>query len=249
MEILKKTAALRVQKQVGELQPTEVTDIALSGVPLWPTLITPFSNLVHLSLVFLKPKLRLLQSIPLECFPSLRLLNLSDNAITVLTALTVPREGAAEQGNRDGEPPNGEEGSAANKDTPGGQSTPFVGPSLRRLLLPNNCIAEMAEVKCLAVAFPGLEVLDLVDNPVDTPSHFDIIFELFPKLVALNSKDNGGCEVVVEDSDESSNDAISGDSEESSEDDSNDTDEEEDVSSNGTGYSDDSLEGKHPRLE
>ncbi|CCW60069.1 unnamed protein product [Phytomonas sp. EM1] len=252
MEILKKTAAFRIQKQVEGLQSSEVTDISLSGVPFLPELFTPYKNLVHLTLVFLKPKLKSLESIPFSCFPSLRLLNLSDNAVTIPNVLAVELEelkGTAEQVNLGGSTTNNVDASTAKGVFTECKLCPLVSSSLKRLLLPNNCITDMEEVQRLAVSFPEIEVLDLFDNPVDTPSHFSAIFGLFPKLVALDSKDNEGCEVVVEDSDETSNDDISEESEDSSEEDSDDADEEDDVSDNRSGDSNGSLTRKRPRLQ
>eukprot|EP00796_Vickermania_ingenoplastis_P009730 gene9730-6818_t len=89
-------------------------------------------------------------------------------------------------------------------------------PSLRRLHLPNNKIATMEEVKCLASAFPNVEVVDLIFNPVFEESRFSEYFTVIPSMIVLNSRQQDGEEVIVEDIDES---------EESEED---DTDEEED---------------------
>lgn len=166
MEILKKTAAFRVQKQVEGLPVEEVKQLSLSGVPVLPELWAPFTHLTHLVLVCMKPKLARLDLLGLGTFSALRLLDVSDNAVAVPAAL------------------------------------PSV-PSLVRLLMPNNRVAEMAEVQRLAVAFPLLEVLDLADNAVDTPDNFAAVFGALPALVALNCRTRDGTEVVVEDSDES----------------------------------------------
>lgn len=166
MEILKKTAAFRVQRQTEGKTDEEVTSISLSGVPTLPELWSRYTHLTHLLLVCMKPKLVSLDTIGLEHLPALRLLDVSDNAVTVQAAL------------------------------------PKVS-SLARLLMPNNRVSSMSEIDLLAASFPDLEVLDMVDNDVDTPSHFTEVFAKFPKLVALNSRTREGAEVVVEDSDES----------------------------------------------
>lgn len=91
-------------------------------------------------------------------------------------------------------------------------------PSLRRLLMANNSIKEMKEVCYLAEAFPQLEVLDLSFNPVSTEENFNDIFNLFPNLVALDSRRRDGEEVVVQDIDESDSESTaSGDKEDDEE--------------------------------
>ncbi|KPA83800.1 hypothetical protein ABB37_02017 [Leptomonas pyrrhocoris] len=166
MEILKKTAAFRVQKQTEGKTDEEVTSISLSGVPALPELWSRYAQLTHLLLVCMKPKLGGLDALGLDHLPALRLLDVSDNAVSVSAALP-------------------------------------AALSLARLLMPNNRVATMTEVDFLAASFPNLEVLDLVDNDVDTPAHFTAVFAKFPKLVALNSRMRDGREIVVEDSDES----------------------------------------------
>lgn len=169
MEILKKTAAFRVQRQTEGVRDEDVTTISLSGVPALPELWSRYTHLTHLLLVCMKPKLSSLDGIGLSGLPTLRALDVSDNAVRVPAALGVM-------------------------------------PSLARLLMPNNRVTEVGEVVRLAGSFPNLEVLDLVDNAVDTPGNFPAVFAHFPKLVALNSRTRDGAEVVVEDSDESSSD-------------------------------------------
>ncbi|RNF04270.1 uncharacterized protein Tco025E_07988 [Trypanosoma conorhini] len=87
MEILKKTALLHIEQQTKDIPPEEVTDISLSGVPLLPERLTCFSALTYLTLVSLKPKLKTLQALSLAAFPSLRMLDVSDNAVTVAEEL------------------------------------------------------------------------------------------------------------------------------------------------------------------
>lgn len=96
-------------------------------------------------------------------------------------------------------------------------------PSLRRLLISNNSIKDMTEVKYLAEAFPELEVLDLSFNAVSTEENFNNIFNLFPKLVALDSRRQDGEEVIVQDIDESDSEVTT-----SSEDEEDEEEEEED---------------------
>lgn len=190
MEILKKTAVLRVQKQTEGKQDDDVTSISLSGVPALSELWTRYTHLTHLLLVCMKPKLGSLASIGLQHLPALRLLDVSDNEVSVPSAV------------------------------------PNV-PSLARLLLPNNRVTHMAEVSHIAASFPNLEVLDLVDNTVDTPAHFTAVFAMFPKLVALNARTRDGKEVVVEDSDESESDDDEDEDEVDEDDEDDDGDEEE----------------------
>ncbi|CAC9490372.1 conserved hypothetical protein [Leishmania infantum JPCM5] len=169
MEILKKTAAFRVQKQVEGRPAEEVTQLSLSGVPALPELWSPYTHLTHLLLICMKPKLVSLDILDLNKLQALRLLDVSDNAVAVT-------------------------------------SPPPAVPSLVRLLMPNNQVSSLEEVSRLAQSFPNLEVLDVVDNDVDTPAHFASVFGAFPKLVALNSRTRDGTEVVVEDSDETDSD-------------------------------------------
>ncbi|GET88832.1 hypothetical protein, conserved [Leishmania tarentolae] len=83
MEILKKTAAFRVQRQV-EGKPTEdVMQISLSGVPALPELWSPYTHLTHLVLICMKPKLGSLGILGLNELQALRLLDVSDNAVSV----------------------------------------------------------------------------------------------------------------------------------------------------------------------
>ncbi|KAK7198589.1 hypothetical protein NESM_000821900 [Novymonas esmeraldas] len=86
MEVLKKTAALRVQKQVEGRQPEDVAHLSLSGVPVLPELWAPYTHLTHLLLVSMKPKLTSLCLLGLDRLQSLRLLDVSDNAVSVATA-------------------------------------------------------------------------------------------------------------------------------------------------------------------
>ncbi|KAG5478773.1 hypothetical protein LSCM1_06177 [Leishmania martiniquensis] len=169
MDILKKTAAIRVQRQTEGRPPEEVTQLSLSGVPTLSELWSPYSHLTHLLLICMKPKLVSLDMVGLDQLQALRLLDVSDNAVAVA-------------------------------------SPPPAVPSLARLLMPNNQVSSLEEVSRLAQSFPNMEVLDLVDNDVDTASNFASIFETFSKLVALNSRTRDGTEVVVEDSDESDSD-------------------------------------------
>lgn len=166
MEILRKTAALRVQKQTDGREPDEVRVISLSGVPALAELWSSFKNLSQLTLVCMKPRVASLEQLKLEALPLLRLLDVSDNAVTVSSQL------------------------------------PLL-PSLTRLLMPNNQIATMEEVGRVARSCPILEILDLVDNAVDEPERFTAIFDLFPRLVALDSRTRDGSEVIVEGSSES----------------------------------------------
>lgn len=85
MEILKKTAAFRVAKQTEGKAPDEVACISLSGVPVLPQLWAPYTHLTHLLLVCMKPKLTALEHAGLEHLSSLRLLDISDNAVSVLS--------------------------------------------------------------------------------------------------------------------------------------------------------------------
>ncbi|KAG5504488.1 hypothetical protein JKF63_04940 [Porcisia hertigi] len=175
MDVLKKTAAFRVQKQVQGRPIEEVKQLSLSDVPVLPELWSPYTHLTHLLLVCMKPKLVSLDMIGLSQLQVLRHLDVSDNALTVA-------------------------------------SPPPAVPSLARLLMPNNKLCSLDEVGRLAQSFPNLEILDLVDNDVDTPAHFGSIFEAFPKLVALNSRTRDGTEIIVEESDESNSDEEYGDS-------------------------------------
>jgi acidic leucine-rich nuclear phosphoprotein 32 family member A/C/D len=213
MEILKKTAALRVQKQTEGKSEEEVTSISLSGVPVLPELWSHFTHLTQLLLVCMKPKLGGLDSIGLQHLPTLRTLDVSDNAVAVPAAL------------------------------------PAV-PSLARLLMPNNRVADMAEVDRLAASFPNVEVLDLVDNDVDTPAHFTAVFERFPKLIALNSRTRDGTEVVVEDSDESESEEEEEEEEEESESEEEEGGVAQEASSDDAdGDSNDELPRKKPRQD
>lgn len=83
MEILRKTAVFRIEQQTKDLPPGEVTNIALSDVPLMPERLACFNALTHLTLVSMKPNIKALQAVSLASFPSLRMLDVSDNAITV----------------------------------------------------------------------------------------------------------------------------------------------------------------------
>lgn len=89
MEVLRKTTALRIQKQTEGRAPEEVRDIALSGVPVLTELLTPFTQLTHLTLVCMKPKLTSLLPLSLQSFTSLRLLDVGDNLITIDAELPV----------------------------------------------------------------------------------------------------------------------------------------------------------------
>ncbi|ESL09429.1 hypothetical protein TRSC58_02848 [Trypanosoma rangeli SC58] len=180
MEILRKTALFRIEQQTKDIPPEEVTSVSLSDVPLLPERLTCFSALTHLTLVSMKPKLKTLQVILLASFPSLRMLDVSDNAVTVAESLP-------------------------------------CCPKLRRLFIANNRLKEWAEVERLAAAFPDVEAVDIVDNAVAEASRFNDFFALFPKLVALDSKDRDGEEVVVADTDESSS-SLDEEDEEGSED-------------------------------
>lgn len=91
-------------------------------------------------------------------------------------------------------------------------------PSLKRLLLVNNAVAELSEIDHLAAAFPQLEVLDLFSNAVSTEASFVSIFDRFPQLSALDSRTRDGVEVIVEDLDESDASTSSDDEEEEDED-------------------------------
>ncbi|EKF26820.1 hypothetical protein MOQ_009469 [Trypanosoma cruzi marinkellei] len=206
MEILKKTALFRIEQQTKDIPPEEVTNISLSDVPLLPERLKCFNALTHLTLVSMKPRINTLQAISLASFPSLRLLDVSDNAVTIA------------------------------EDLP-------LCPSLRRLFIANNRVRQWAEVKRLAASFPGLEVLDATDNEVDDASHFNDFFELFPNLVALDSKNRDGEEVVVADSDESS--SILDDSEDDSDD--SFISEEEEVEEVEEGETEKETENKRPR--
>ncbi|CBZ27315.1 conserved hypothetical protein [Leishmania mexicana MHOM/GT/2001/U1103] len=83
MEILKKTAAFRVQKQVEGRPAEEVTQLSLSGVPVLPELWSPYTHLTHLLLICMKPKLVSLDILGLNKLQALRLLDVSDNAVAV----------------------------------------------------------------------------------------------------------------------------------------------------------------------
>ncbi|KPI87130.1 hypothetical protein ABL78_3783 [Leptomonas seymouri] len=87
MEALKKAAVLRVQKQTEGRRDEEVTSISLSGVPALPELWSRYTQLTHLFLVCMKPKLRGLDIIGLEHLPALRLLDVSDNVVSIPAAL------------------------------------------------------------------------------------------------------------------------------------------------------------------
>ncbi|KAG5478577.1 hypothetical protein LSCM4_04810 [Leishmania orientalis] len=86
MEILKKTAALRVQKQTEGRPAEEVTQLSLSGVPVLPELWSPYTHLTHLLLICMKPKLVSLDMVGLHQLQALRLLDVSDNAVAVASA-------------------------------------------------------------------------------------------------------------------------------------------------------------------
>ncbi|KAG5478994.1 hypothetical protein CUR178_05576 [Leishmania enriettii] len=86
MEVLKKTAALRVQKQTEGRPAEEVTQLSLSGVPVLPELWSPYAHLTHLLLVCMKPKLGSLDMVGLHQLQALRLLDVSDNAVAVASA-------------------------------------------------------------------------------------------------------------------------------------------------------------------
>ncbi|KAG5501342.1 hypothetical protein JIQ42_06343 [Leishmania sp. Namibia] len=91
MEILKKTAALRVHKQTEGRPAEEVTQLSLSGVPVLPELWSPYTHLTHLLLICMKPKLVSLDMVGLDQLQALRLLDVSDNAVAVASAPpTVP---------------------------------------------------------------------------------------------------------------------------------------------------------------
>lgn len=79
---------MRVQLQTQDLDPSEVHDISLSGLPHLQELLLPFTHLVHLTLVYMKPRLASFNFLPLDQFPSLRLLNVCDNVITIPEAPT-----------------------------------------------------------------------------------------------------------------------------------------------------------------
>ncbi|CBH11038.1 hypothetical protein, conserved [Trypanosoma brucei gambiense DAL972] len=90
MELLKKTAALRIEQQTLNIPQEDVTNISLSDVPLLPERIACFTALSHLTLVSMKPKLKTLLAIPLDTLKSLRMLDVSDNNITVSADETLP---------------------------------------------------------------------------------------------------------------------------------------------------------------
>lgn len=207
MEALRRAAATRIAKQTEGLEPEEVDKIVLNGQAVLPDVLQTFVNLTQLTLVSMKPSIKdLVSLLSLQPWRSLKLLELSDNAITV--------------------------------------PTPFSStyPSLRRLMLTNNKINELEEVKRLAVAFPNVEVLDLMFNPVNTEERFGTIFNLFPSLVALDSRQKDGTEVIVEDIDESGSeittseeddeDSEEGEESTASEEESSDDDEDEEEDGN-----------------
>ncbi|CAD2220818.1 hypothetical protein AGDE_00478 [Angomonas deanei] len=180
MEILRKTAALRVQKQTDGVEPEEVKEISLSGVPFLEELIAPFSNLTTLTIIGMKPMLRSLHLACLGTCP-LKRLDVSDNAITIA------------------------------EDLPS-------CPTLTVILMPNNKLQTLAELEKMAKSFVHLEVLDILDNDVNTPSHFQKCFELFPKLSVLNSQTKDGEEVEYNMSDDSSSEDEDDEGEEEEED-------------------------------
>ncbi|KAI5688592.1 hypothetical protein MNV84_04071 [Leishmania braziliensis] len=83
MEILRKTASFRVQRQVAGRPAEEVTQLSLSGVPVLPELWSPYTHLTHLLLISMKPKLVSLDMLGLNQLQELRLLDVSDNAVAI----------------------------------------------------------------------------------------------------------------------------------------------------------------------
>ncbi|KAH9593436.1 hypothetical protein LSM04_005169 [Trypanosoma melophagium] len=198
MELLRKTALLRVEEQTRGVPPAEVRAIALHDVPLPVERLLSFSQLTRLTLVSLRPRLRALDGVPLAALPALAVLDVSDNAIAV-------------------------------------QAAPTPAPALRKLFIANNQIEEWVEIERLATAFSALTVLDITHNKADDPARFNDIFALFPALVALDSKNKDGEEVVVADTDESSSGSDDDDDESDASFITEDEEEEEENSGNGKG--------------
>lgn len=230
MEVLRKTAEFRVNKQTEGIDPLQVKSLSLSSVPVMPELLARFPNLVYLTLVAMKPTMKSLKELPLASLRQIRALELSDNAIS-LEEFTAPEA----------------------------ERLPTL-PTLRRLLLVNNRIGSLAEVELLAVAFPELEVLDIEENPIHlTEDETDKVFKLFPRLVALNARDKKGNEVEVQDTEEGSSEEDEEDDDEDSADESSDEEgseeesgDSEDSQSQSETDSDSeggSLKAKRPRME
>jgi acidic leucine-rich nuclear phosphoprotein 32 family protein A/C/D len=197
MEILRKTALLKLEQQTKGVDPLTVTELSFGDVPLVPVLLLqPFTNLTRLALVSCRPALVNIFDIPFRFFPNLRTLDVSDNRI---------REIAPSQ--PDTSPAAGSSPSSSQS------AVVLVCSAMRRLTLANNQLQTFASLQSLALIMPDLEVLDLEPNPLTGASggggdgsYRAKCFEMFLSLQAVDSMSKSGEEVEVPDSDEDSSD-------------------------------------------
>lgn len=220
MEVLRKTAEFRVSKQTEGMDSSEVTHLSLSGVPLIPSLLTRFPNLTHLTLVCMKPTVKSLTELPLLELPSLQVLELNDNAISLGAMLA------------------------------SGESLPVNKHVRRLLLANNRIgsIDEVQALSKAFPALEVLD-MDDNPLDLTPPETFTAVFGHFPNLQALNSRDKTGEEVVVPDSDSSSSAGDEESDEESSDNDDDSGSESESESESGSEYSSESPSEKRARTE
>jgi acidic leucine-rich nuclear phosphoprotein 32 family protein A/C/D len=221
MELLRKTAIVKLERQTSGLDPADVRELSFGDVPLVPAAsLAPFRNLCRLSLVSMRPMLTNLFEIPLQHFPHLRVLDASDNRIRDV--------GVA--------PPSSDADS----------SSRMVCVAMRRLALTNNQIASQSTIDALGAVMPQLEVLDLSANPVSSSApasgYQSKCFAVFAALQVLDGISKEGEEVEVADSDESTS------SDESSGADDDDDDDDEEVAEEEE-EEDEGPSRKKPRVE